>query len=88
MISYKPFLAEWDKCAPVRVYTHTCVRGGHAPSHAQERAIAPSARLLSATTVHRQKRKGHYTEIAYRLRVSVQEELQAQPAVGPRLESA
>lgn len=73
---------------PVRVCTHTCVRGGHIPSRARERAIAPSARPLSATTVHRQKRKGHYTEIAYRLRVSVQEGLQAQPADGPRLESA
>lgn len=67
MISYKSFLAEWNKCVPVRACTHTCVREGHVLTMpASCCAISQSARLLSATTEHWQKRKGYYTEIAYR----------------------
>lgn len=89
MISYKSFLAERGRCVPVSVHAHVCRRRARS-RRGQERAVTQSAWLLSATTVHRQKRKGHYTEIAYRPRVSVQEGLQAQPAAGvcrdPRLQ--
>lgn len=51
-------------------------------SQALECGIAPRAGLLSATTAHWQKRNGHYTEIAYQLRGSVQGGLGAQLAAG------
>lgn len=81
VISDKSFLAEQDVC----LYTHTKVSES---SQVPECGIAPRARLLSATTVHWQKRNGHYTEIAYQLRGSVQGGLQAQPAAGPQLGTA
>lgn len=65
----------------VCLYTHTQVSEG---SQALECGAAPRAGLLGATTVHWQKRNGHYTEIAYQLRGSVQGGLQAQPAAGPQ----
>lgn len=67
------------------LYTHTQVSEG---SRVLECGIAPRARLLTATTVHWQRRNGHYTEIAYQLRGSVQGGLQAQPAAGPQLWAA
>lgn len=62
--------------------THSSVRGEQIHSQVLECGIALRAWLLSATTVHWQKRNGHYTEIAYQLRGSVQGGLQAQPAGG------
>lgn len=64
--------------------THTSVRGEPGPGVWN----CSEARLLSATTGHWQKRNGHYTEIAYQLRGSVQGGLQAQPAAGPQLWAA
>lgn len=45
-----------------------------------ECAVSQSAWLLSATTGQQQRRNGHHKEIAYRLKASVQQKLQRQPA--------
>lgn len=64
------------------VHTHMCVASD------LECAVSQSAWLPSATTGQQQKRNGHHTEIAYRLKASVQKGLRMQPAANPRQEPA